>query len=180
MELLELIEEAKNSRQQAQSRLVNIFWDDIRNYVFSIVKEENYAEELTIETFTKVLQKLSLYNADFDFKTWIVSIAHNSAIDFLRKKNKAVKNISTDDYNDLKDLEPSPEELFINKQSIERLEKIFNKLPENYRVLIQLRYLEEKKLKDIVAETGLSLANVKVSLMRAKKLLFEMKKSNNY
>lgn len=85
-DLLQLLEEAKNSKQQAQSKIVNLYWGDIKSYIFSIVKDENYSEELTIETFTKVLNKLNLYNADFDFKTWVTSIAHNTAIDFLRKK----------------------------------------------------------------------------------------------
>ncbi|TWP29879.1 sigma-70 family RNA polymerase sigma factor [Apibacter muscae] len=178
MELYDLIEKAKTSKQQAQSRLVNLFWDDVKRYIYSLVKDENNAEELTIETFTKVLQKLNLYNIDFDFKTWILSIAHNTCIDFLRKNNKILSNFSTDNYHDIKDSDPSPEQLFINKQNVETVQKMLNKLPEKYSILIQLRYLDEKKLNEIVNDTGLTLANVKVSLMRAKKLLFEMKNQN--
>lgn len=170
-DLLQLLEEAKNSKQQAQSKIVNLYWGDIKSYIFSIVKDENYSEELTIETFTKVLNKLNLYNADFDFKTWVTSIAHNTAIDFLRKKNKDKNKFSNEEYHHLSDWEPSPEQLFIDKQNLEAFEKRLDKLPENYRKLIYSRYVEGKKLKDIVQETGLSLANVKVSLMRAKKLL---------
>ncbi|TWP24825.1 sigma-70 family RNA polymerase sigma factor [Apibacter muscae] len=178
MELYDLIEKAKTSKQQAQSRLVNLFWDDVKRYIYSLVKDENNAEELTIETFTKVLQKLNLYNIDFDFKTWILSIAHNTCIDFLRKNNKILSNFSTDNYHDIKDSDPSPEQLFIYKQNVETVQKMLNKLPEKYSILIQLRYLDEKKLNEIVNDTGLTLANVKVSLMRAKKLLFEMKDEN--
>jgi RNA polymerase sigma-70 factor (ECF subfamily) len=172
--LLQLIEEAKNSKQQAQSGIVNLFWRDVKTYIFSLVKNENSAEELTIETFTKVLNKLSLYNSDFDFRTWIISVSHNTTIDYLRKKNKDKDFYTDEDYLELKDMEPSPEQVFIDKQNLEELEKMLEKLPENYHRLIQLRYLEGKKLKKIVEETGLSLANVKVSLMRAKKLLAEM------
>lgn len=171
LDLLQLIEEAKNSRQQAQSKIVNLFWSDIKSYIFSLVKDENYSEELTVETFTKVLSKLNLYNSDFDFRTWVTSIAHNSAIDFLRKKNKDKNKFLDDDYQQPRDWEPSPEQLFIDKQNLEAFEKRLNNLPENYRKLIYSRYVEGKKLKDIVEETGLSLANVKVSLMRARKLL---------
>ncbi len=175
-DLLQLIEEAKNSKQQSQSKLVNIFWPDVKGYIFSLVKDENSAEELTIETFTKVLRKLSLYNSDFDFKTWLTSVAHNTTIDYLRKKSKG-RDIHLEDYPEFENLEPSPEQVFIDKQNVEALEKMLNKLPENYRRLIQLRYMEGRKLNDIEKETGLSLANVKVSLMRAKKLLFEMQKN---
>ncbi|WP_128330254.1 RNA polymerase sigma factor [Apibacter sp. HY039] len=176
VDLLELIEEAKNSRQQAQSKLVNLFWADIKGYIFSLVKEDDAAEELTVETFTKILQKLSLYNSDFDFKTWLISVAHNSTIDYLRKKSKD-RGVHTDEYPDLEDTGPSPEQLFINRQNLEALEHKLESLPGNYRKLVQLRYLEGKKLNDIVEETGLSLANVKVSLMRAKKLLVEMQET---
>lgn len=174
LDLLQLIEEAKNSRQQSQNRILNIFWSDVKNYIFSLIKDENSAEELTIVTFTKVLNKLSLYNSDFDFRTWIISIAHNTTIDYLRKKDK--DRFLHDNYTDIQDVEPSPEQIFIKKQDSEVLEQMLKKLPEKYSQLINLRYLEGKKLKDIVEETGLSLANVKVSLMRAKKLLTEMQK----
>lgn len=169
-----LIEEAKNNKQQAQTKLVNIFWADVKSYVLFLTKEENIAEELTISIFSKALSKLSLYNSDFDFKTWLISIAHNHSIDYLRKK----KNISipfTEDFNsDVYDFEPSPEEKFIEKQNTEDFEKLLSKLPENYQKIIHLRYLEDKKLKEISEITNLSLSNIKVSLMRAKKLLSEL------
>ncbi|MDR3273094.1 MAG: RNA polymerase sigma factor [Flavobacteriaceae bacterium] len=171
--LQELIEDAKAYKQQAQSKLVNIFWLDVRNYILFLSKDEHVTEELTIETFTKVLRKLSLYKADFDFRTWLLSIAHNTTVDFLRKKNKDKGLFSEEKYVDFQDVEPSPEQIFIDRQDEEKLEKRLKKLPENYRKLIQLRYLDGKKLKDIAAEMELSLANVKVSLMRAKKLLAE-------
>jgi len=172
--LQELIEGAKASKQQAQTKLVNIFWVDVRNYIFFLSKDEYNIEELTIETFTKALRKLSLYNADFDFKTWLLSIAHNTTIDFLRRKSKNREWLSEANDVDFQDFEPSPEQIFIDRQDAEKVEELLKKLPENYRKLIHLRYIEGKKLKDIAEETLLSLTNVKVSLMRAKKLLMEM------
>lgn len=175
---MQLIEEAKSAKQQAQSKIVNIFWDEVKGYIYSLTKDEILAEELTINTFTKVLNKLSLYNSDFDFRTWVASIAHNTTIDCFRKRSKDLDFYIEDSYNEIKDVEPSPEQMFIDKQNFEVLEKMLARLPKNYSHLIHLRYLEGKKLKEITRETELSLANVKVSLMRAKKLLFEMQQKD--
>ncbi|PQL94808.1 RNA polymerase sigma factor [Apibacter adventoris] len=177
--LLQLIEQARCSKPQAQSKIVNLFWDEIKGYINSLTKDEILAEELTINTFTKVLNKLSLYNSDFDFKTWIVSIAHNTTVDCFRKRSKGFDFYIEDSYSEIKDMEPSPEQVFIEKQDSEVLERMMSKLPKNYSYLMQLRYLEGKKLKEITKETDLSLANVKVSLMRAKKLLFEMQQKDS-
>lgn len=81
-----VIFEAKKGKRQAQNLLMDIFWDNVFNYVYQKIKDEEEAEDIAIETFTKVFAKLKLYNADFDFKTWLLSIAHNTMIDHIRKK----------------------------------------------------------------------------------------------
>jgi DNA-directed RNA polymerase specialized sigma24 family protein len=50
------------------------------------VHDENVADELTVSVFSKVLAKLDLYDENFQFKTWILTIAQNSVIDYWRKK----------------------------------------------------------------------------------------------
>lgn len=170
-----VIFEAKKGKRQAQNLLMDIFWDNVFNYVYQKIKDEEEAEDIAIETFTKVFAKLKLYNADFDFKTWLLSIAHNTMIDHIRKK-PALK-ISLDDENYVIEIQeelPSPEDSLIQQQDNDALILHFQKLKPEYRKIIELRFLEEKTYKEIAEELDLTLANVKVRILRAKQLLQEI------
>lgn len=174
MALESLIVDAKKGKRVAQNHLIEIFWQQVYNYVFIKIKNEEEAEDITIETFTKVLSKLKLYNADFDFKTWVISIAHNTMIDHIRRSPKL--NISMDDeFNKLliRDSEKSPEDYLILQQDNDKVLKAINNLPLKYQRIIELRFLEDKTYKEIAEELDLSLPNVKVRVLRARQLLAE-------
>lgn len=172
-----LIADAKKGKRQAQNVLMDLFWSNVYHYVFSKIQDENESEDIAIETFTKVFAKLKLYNDDFDFKTWLLSIAHNTMIDHIRKSS--VLNISLDDENRFFEIEedlPTPEESLILKQDNDAVTTFIAKLKPEYKRIIELRYLEDKTYKEIAEELNLSLANVKVRLLRAKQLLQEILK----
>lgn len=177
-QLHEIILSAKKGSRQAQNVLMDLFWDDIYNYVFFKIKDEEDAEDIAIETFTKVFAKLKLYNADFDFKTWVISIAHNTMIDHIRKSPK--HNISLDDDNyfiEIPEDLPGPEESLIQQQDNDGLIQLLQNLKPEYRRILELRVLEDKTYKEIAEELDLSMANVKVRLLRARQLLKGILKS---
>lgn len=176
MNLEDLINEAKKGKQIAQNKIIDLFWHRVFGYVVSKIHDVDESEDITIETFTKVFNKLKLYNPDFDFSTWIISIAHNTMIDHLRKSTHI--NISLDDeeftyHHYLLEENPSPEESLILKQDNDKLLATISTLPVHYQKVIELRYLEDKTYKEISEELGLTLANVKVRILRAKQLLVE-------
>lgn len=178
-ELIQLVEDCEKGKQAAQTTLMNLFWDQVFYYVLSKIHHKADAEDISIETFTKVFQKLSLYNEDFDFSTWVRAIAHNTMIDYIRKKTEL--NISIDDdvlrHLDLASLVPNPEQSLILEQSTEQLMLHVGDLPRIYREIIRLRFLEDKSYNQIAEELNLSLSNVKVRLLRAKALLEEAMKN---
>ncbi|MDO5655257.1 MAG: sigma-70 family RNA polymerase sigma factor [Flavobacteriaceae bacterium] len=170
--LQSLIQEAKKGKQAAQTALMNLFWDKIYFFILSRIKNETDAEDITIRTFTKIFRKLKLYNEDFDFHTWARAIAYNTMIDHIRSKPEL--NVSLD--NELSTFEieaavPSPEQHFIIKQDNKKLMTAIQNLPEIYKKVIELRFLEEKTYKDIAKELNLTMSNVKVRILRARNLL---------
>ncbi len=160
--------------QQAYDFLLRYYWKDIYNYIFSKVKNTNTAEDLTIETFTKVFRKLDLYSPDFDFKTWMISIAHNMVMDYFKKQRKSIIVIEQDEMPIVKDFEMSVEELVIKNQQKEHIRMFISKLKTNYRQVIELRYLKELSYNEISEELGVSLDNVKIRILRAKKILYDL------
>ncbi|MBV7441515.1 RNA polymerase sigma factor [Weeksellaceae bacterium TAE3-ERU29] len=173
-ELSSLINDCKKGKQSAQTTLMNLLWDRIFYYVLSKIHNKTDAEDITIKTFTKVFRKLRLYNDDFDFLTWVRAIAHNTMIDHIRKKPELNISIDNEFSNiDLASATPSPEQSMITQQNNDELLAEIEKLPEIYRKVISLRYLEDKTYKQIATQLNLSLSNVKVRLLRARKLLEE-------
>ena len=175
MTIEKIIIDAKKGKRNAQNLLIELLWHQVYNYVLIKIKNDEEAEDITIETFTKVLSKLKLYNDDFDFKTWVISIAHNTMIDHIRKS--PALNISIDDdFNRelINDSEKSPEDYLILKQDNDKILKAINQLPLKYKRLIELRFLEDRTYKEIALELNLTLPNVKVRILRGKQLLSEI------
>lgn len=179
-ELNNLIQLAQQKNQKSQTRLINIFWVDVFSFVMKKVQDENVADELTVSVFSKVLAKLDLYDPNFQFKTWILTIAQNTVIDYWRKRSRENED-STDNFDEYKNqFARSPEELLISSEDHQQILTIIGSLDSNYQDIIRLRFFEEKSIKEIAEELNLTVANTKVRIMRAKKVLAELLKSNEF
>ena len=175
-DLQELLKRVKEGNQKAQTKLINYFWEDVFGFILKKVQDKVTADELTVVVFTKVLAKLDLYDENFEFKTWILTIAQNSVIDYWRKESK--KETLTENLAEVKnEFEKSPEELLISKQQQQRIISTIASMDSNYRKILELRFFEEKSIKEIAETLNISVANTKVRIMRAKKILAELLKN---
>ncbi len=173
------IKEAQKGIPQAQSRLMDAFWNDVKGFLLFRTNDENLAEELTVETFTKAISKLSLYDDNFNFKTWLISIAQNNLLDYYRKKQKENPEILSEEYDlILAETEPSPEKILIDKQNLADFYKKLDRLPPKYSEVLQLKYIDDYSIKEIAQQLQLTESNVKVRIMRAKKLLMDAYKES--
>jgi RNA polymerase sigma factor (sigma-70 family) len=141
-------------------------------------ENETNAEDITIETFSKAFDKLTSYNSEFQFNTWLISIAKNVHIDLLRKKKSSLF-VETTDKEDQKahniaDTTPSKEDELITEQNLSQLLRYIKELKPHYQEVIQLRYFQEMSYQEISNTIDEPLSNVKIKLLRAKKLLAEI------
>ncbi|WP_312076341.1 sigma-70 family RNA polymerase sigma factor [Chryseobacterium sp.] len=179
-QLLQLISKAHNKDQKAQTKLINIFWVDVFSFVMKKVRDENDADEITVNVFSKVLSKLEMYDPHFQFKTWVLTIAQNTIIDFWRRKSRENQD-PTENLDEVKNqFAKSPEELMISEEEQKKIIKTIESLDKNYQDILRLRFFEEKSIKEISEELGISVANTKVRVMRAKKVLAELLKNNEF
>src|SRR5690242_15596093 len=81
----ELVETAIAGREASFEELVRRYQRPIAAYVYRMVGDYDSALDLTQEVFIKVYNSLSRYRSEFKFSTWIYKIAHNAAIDHLRR-----------------------------------------------------------------------------------------------
>ncbi len=177
-QLLALIIKAREKNQKAQTQLINMFWVDVFSFVMNRVKDENDADEITVSVFSKVLNKLDLFDPNFQFKTWILTIAQNTIIDFWRRKSRENEDANDGLENVKNEFAKSPEELLISEEDQQKIIKIIETMDAKNQDIIRLRFFEEKSIKEISEELNLSVANTKVRIMRAKKILAELLKED--
>ena len=175
------IAEAKQGKQAAFKALLNHYWNDIYRFQFSKTNDENKAEDITIQTFSRAFDKIDLYKESYNFKTWLLSISKNLQIDELRKTKKELLTIDPvfNYTQDITDDAPTPEDQLIIEQNLSQLLAHIKLLKPHYQKVIHLRYFQELTYKEIAAELNEPINNVKVKLLRAKKLLAEIIQNSN-
>ncbi|WP_198943126.1 RNA polymerase sigma factor [Polaribacter tangerinus] len=171
--LSDYINKAKNGNQAAFRYILDLFWPQVYNYQLKRTKSENDAEDITIQTFSKAFDKIESYNDTYVFKTWLITISKNIHIDLLRKKNNSIE--TTKEQEDkvylVIDESPTPEDKIIGEQNLAKLLQDIKQLKPKYQQVIQLRYFQELSYKEISMQIEEPINNVKVKLLRAKKLL---------
>mgnify|MGYP001588563889 FL=1 len=157
--------------------LLDVFWDNVYGFQLKRTHNENDAEDITIQTFSKAFDKIETFDEKYTFKTWLITISKNIHIDLLRKeKNSIIQVISKNDRDmfQVLDESPSPEDKLITEQHLAKLLRDIKKLKPHYQEVINLRYFQEFSYKEISKELKEPINNVKVKLLRAKKLLAEI------
>ena len=178
MEINKQIEKAKKGNQVAFTFLLDYYWNEVYGFMLKRTENETTAEDITIETFSKAFDKIATYNSDFQFNTWLISIAKNVHIDLIRKKKSSLFIEITDEqdqtaYN-IADTTPSAEDVLITEQNLSQLLQFIKELKPHYQEVIQLRYFQEMSYQEISNKIDEPLSNVKIKLLRAKKLLSEI------
>ncbi len=177
MEVNEAIKRAKTNDQKAFNFLLDTFWDDVYGFQLKRIENENDAEDVTIQTFSRAFDKINTFDESYKFKTWLITISKNIHIDLLRKKKNALPQISSNNNTsayEILDESPSPEDILITEQHLAKLLRDIKKLKPHYQEVINLRYFQELSYKEISAKLNEPMSNVKVKLLRAKKLLAEI------
>ncbi len=179
--IVEAIQSAKKGEEIAYTLLLNTFWKDVHRFLDRKTNDENEAEDITIRTFARAFDKIDSYDENYKFKTWLLTIANNLLIDQLRKKKAETISIHKKDVeaHKIKDEEPTPADKLIIEQNLAQLLAYIKQLKPHYQEIINLRFFQEMSYKEIAKETGEPMNNVKVKLLRAKKLLAEIIKKSD-
>ena len=175
-DITELIEKARKKDQKAFNTLLNTYWSDVYRFQFSKTDNEDEAEDITIRTFSKAFDKIHLYNERYNFKTWLISISKNIFLDQLRKKRTDTISINKKESEAYKifDESPTAEDQLITEQNLAQLLDYIKQLKPHYQEIINLRYFREMSYKEMADLLNEPMSNIKVKLLRAKKLLADI------
>jgi RNA polymerase sigma-70 factor (ECF subfamily) len=172
----DLVVSAANGLEGGFEELVRRYQRPISAYVYRMVGDYESALDLTQEIFIKIYGSLSRYRPEFKFSTWIYKIAHNAAIDHLRRNAGRERSLTNGTESDNYDLPIeseglSPEQQSEREEQRMEIENVVRSLPTAYRELIVLRHSQDLTYEEIVEVTGLPLGTVKNRLFRARDMM---------
>lgn len=149
-----LIEDYLAGDGRAFEKLVQKYLKSVYNFLFHLLSDKSVLDDLTQETFVKAWKNLSRFDREKNFKTWIFTIARNSAWDHLKKKKALPFSAFEDDEGNnlleqISDNNILPDDLLMNIESNFNLEEKLEKLPAHYRSLLLLHYKDDLTLQEI-------------------------------
>ena len=175
----ELVQTAVAGRESSFEELVRRYQRPIAAYVYRMVGDYDAALDLTQEVFIKVYNSLDRYRSEFKFSTWIYKIAHNAAIDHLRRhavRDQALTGSIDGDRREItiESRRLSPEQESERKERRSEIESVVQRLQASYRELIVLRHSHDLSYDEIAEVTGLPLGTVKNRLFRAREAMRDL------
>src|SRR6476646_5623421 len=172
----ELVQTAVAGREASFEELVRRYQRPIAAYVYRMLGDYDSALDLTQEVFIKVYNSLLRYRSEFKFSTWIYRIAHNAAIDHLRRHAVREQSLVTGIDGERREISIesrrlTPEQESEKKEQRSEIESVVQMLPAAYRELIVLRHSQDLSYDEIAEVTGLPLGTVKNRLFRAREAM---------
>ncbi len=171
--------EARKGSEAAYRELLSRYERPVFSLIFRMVRDRETAEDLSQETFVKVLNNLDRYSPEFKFSSWLFKIANNLTIDHLRRRR--IDTISIEGAPDAVTSESaratsiavvsqdeSPLEELESRELGTAIERAIARLRPEYRACIMLRHVEDKSYEEIAEIVKLPLGTVKTYIHRAR------------
>ena len=176
---LELIASAIRGREDGFEGLVRRYQRPITGYIFRMLGDYDASLDVSQEVFIKVYNSLSRYSSEYKFSTWLYRIAHNAAIDHMRRNSVSPQSLETENADGTYQLQiecpnPTPEQDRERSEWRTEIDHVVKRLPSAYRELILLRHSRDLSYDEIAEVTGLPLGTVKNRLFRAREMMREI------
>jgi RNA polymerase sigma-70 factor (ECF subfamily) len=179
----ELVQLYENGNDNAFDELLQRHQNYVYSYILFLVKEEERADDIFQETFTRAIIAIRShkYQTTGKFSAWLIRIAHNLIIDSSRETESGKliiqENFTPSILNDIRLSEGAVETSIIEEQKSDQIRKMLDYLPEVQREVIILRFYEDLSFKEIAEKTGVSintsLGRMRYALINLRKMIQE-------
>src|SRR5688500_11772650 len=173
---VELVSRSIGGVEDSFEELVRRYQRPIAGYVFRLLGDYEASLDVTQEVFIKVYNSLEKYSSDYKFSTWLYRIAHNAAIDYMRRNSVPQQSLDVETKDgsyqiQIESGQPNPEQERERSEWRTEIESVVKCLPTVYRELILLRHAQDLSYDEIAEVTGLPLGTVKNRLFRAREMM---------
>jgi len=181
----QLVRRYVNGDEKALEELILRYRHKLYGYILSKIKNPDEAEDLFQDTFIKIINTLKSgnYSEEGKFSSWMLRIAHNLIIDYFRKKSRNRLKYDTDEFSILNLLTDNElaETQIIRAQTVEKMQMLIEKLPEEQKTVLKMRIYDEIPFKEIAKLQNISintaLGRMRYALMNIRKMI---KKENPF
>lgn len=175
----EVVARSREGDESAYRELIRRYERPVFSLIFRMVRDREIAEDLSQETFIKVLNAIGTYRPEFKFSSWVFKIANNTAIDHLRRREldtlslEGSPHAATPEAMEATALQlgtgvASPLDDVASRELGGEIEAAINRLRPEYRSCILLRHVEGRAYEEIADILGLPLGTVKTYIHRAR------------
>ena len=172
------IKQVLKGDQSAYEDIVNLYQHKLYQVSYRMLGNKEEAEDITQEAFVRAYINLHSFDQKRKFSTWIYRIATNLCIDRIRKKKpdyhldaEVAGTDGLDMYSQIAADEQLPEEALEQMELQERIQYEISRLPDKYRAVIVLKYIEELSLQEISDILEMPLGTVKTRIHRGREAL---------
>lgn len=168
------VQAARSGDIRAFEALIARYERPVYNLALRMLGRPEDAEDAGQEVFLKAYRALSAYDTGRPFSTWLLSIAAHHCIDRIRRRR--MHEVSLDalpPWRQLAAQTPDPEDEAVYQDHSTRVRQLLQRLPEDYRLVVVLRYWHDFGYAEIAALTGESESAIKSRLHRARRQLAE-------
>ncbi len=159
--------------------IVRDYKDGLMLYINSIVHDIHIAEELTEETFVRLVVRRPADKGNSSFKTWLYTMGRNRAIDYLRH-NKRRQEVSLDACTDNAVTSNSVEELYFREEKRRAVHLALSRLKPEHQQVLWLVYFENFSCKQVAKVMKKKVHAVEMLVSRARKALSEELRKEGY
>lgn len=169
----------RDNSQQAFGELYNRYRSGMYTFVCHIVQEKEEAEDICMISFEKAFRQLASYNGVNKFSTWLYTIARNTALDHKDKASTRARKMEAEGSEQEQTVEVAddrlpPDEEIIRGQDHEHLLSCIDKLPDHYRIVANMCFIDNLGYKEIAEKADIPIGTVKTRISRARGLLTMM------
>jgi len=183
----ELIARVLAGDEASYGTLVTRYRDYVYTIAVRIVGNDEDAEDVAQEAFVRAYHALPRFRGDSKFSSWLYRIATNRALTHLKRHRRravtvdieAGPHIEAGALDDGRGEETSPEVMVRDDEFRRAVRAAVLELPEQYRVVVTLFYLEERSYKEVAATLGIPMGTLKTHLHRARALLRDILTKHN-
>jgi len=145
------------------------FKNKLYRFALRLVSNTHDAEEIVQDLLIKIWKKKEDFAKIENKEAWCMTVTRNLSYDRLRKRKRVHQEIETQ--YDLKDNMVTADVHLEQKETLERIRNLIERMPEDLRTVIQLRDIEGYTYNEIAEITNWSISKVKVNIHRARKTL---------
>ncbi|PUB08423.1 RNA polymerase sigma factor SigW [Paenisporosarcina sp. OV554] len=172
------IKEVLKGDQNAFAEIVELFQDKLYRICYRMLGNQHEAEDIAQEAFVRAFINIHTFDTNRKFSTWLYRIGTNLCIDRIRKKKpdyyldaEVVGTEGLNMYSQIASKEELPEQEVLKMEMQDRVQYEISRLPDKYRAVIVLKYMEDLPLQEISDILEMPLGTVKTRIHRGREAL---------